>query len=94
MPRLLNAVGKEFGRLLPRDVVMVVKAALTAVMVVKAALTAVMVVKAALTAVMVVIAAQLDVVAGQKRRLLSYLALLVLHAHANQLVNLLPEVRV
>jgi len=84
MPRLLNAVGKEFGRLLPRDVVMVVKAALTAVMVVKAALTA----------VMVVIAAQLDVVAGQKRRLLSYLALLVLHAHANQLVNLLPEVRV
>jgi len=84
MPRLLNAVGKEFGRLLPRDVVMVVKAALTEGMVALAALTA----------VMVVIAAQLDVVAGQKRRLLSYLALLVLHAHANQLVNLLPEVRV
>lgn len=82
--RLLNVVGMEFGRLLPRAVVMVVMAALTEVMVATAALTR----------VMVAIAARFDVVVGKKRRLLSYLALLVLCAHANQLVSLLPGARV
>lgn len=87
MPRLLNVVGKEFGRLPPRVVVMVVKAALIEVMFALAAL-------AALRAVMVAIAVQLEAVAEQKRRLPSSFRLLVLRAHANRLVSLLPEVRV
>lgn len=84
MPRLLNVVGKEFGRLPPRAVVLVVKAALIKVMFALAALRA----------VMVAIAVQSDAVAEQKRHLPSSFRLLVLRAHANQLVSLLPEVRV
>ena len=90
MPRLLDVVDKEFGRLLPRAVEIVVKAALIEVMVVLVVMAAL----AVLRAVMVAIDVLWDAVAGQKRRSPSSFRLLVLRAHANQLIILLPEAHV